>query len=75
MGARGSCGQSTKSSGGNSDGNGDDDSNDNGNEIKGIGIVDGSAALAVAAGLRWQKPGGGGQRDQFIPNWNCLLFN
>jgi hypothetical protein len=67
--------QSTKSSGGNSDGNGDDDSNDNDNENKGNGVVDGSVALAVAAGRWRQKRGGGGQRDQYIPDWNCLLFN
>jgi hypothetical protein len=59
----------------NSDGNGDDDSNDNDDENKGNGIVDGSAALAVAAGRRWQKCGGGRQCNQYIPNWNCLLFN
>ncbi len=54
---------STKSSGGNSDGNGDDDSNDNDNENKGDGVVDGSAALAVAASRQWQKCGRGGQRS------------
>ncbi len=67
--------QSTKSSGCNSDGNGDDDSNNNDNENEGEGVVDGSAASAVAAGWRQGKRGGGGQRDQYIPNWNCLLFN
>ncbi len=55
--------QSTKSSGSNSDGNGDDDSNDNDNENEGNGVVDGSTALAVAAGWRRQKHGGGGQHN------------
>ncbi len=67
--------QSTKSSGGNSDGIGDHNSNDNDNENKGNGIVDGSMASAVAAGRWRRKHGGGEQRDQYIPNWNCLLFN
>jgi hypothetical protein len=67
--------QSTKNSGGNSGGNSIDDSNDNNDENKGNGVVDGSAALAVAAGWRRQKCGRGGQRDQYIPNWNCLLLN
>jgi hypothetical protein len=67
--------QSTKSSGGNSDGNGNNDSNDNNDENEGNGVVDGSVVLAVAAGRRRQKRGGGRQRNQYIPNWNCLLFN
>ncbi len=67
--------KSTKSSSGNSDGNGDDDSNDNDDENKGNGIIDSSAAMAVAAGWRQQKCGGGRQCNQYIPNWNCLLFN
>ncbi len=67
--------QTTKSSDGNSDGNGDDDSNDNNDENEGNGVVDGSAVLAVAVGQWLQKHGGGKQCNQYIPNWNCLLFN
>jgi hypothetical protein len=54
--------QSTKSSGSNSDGNPDNVSNNNDNENEGNGVVEGSAALAVAAGWQRQKRGGGGQR-------------
>ncbi len=47
--------QSTKISGGNIDGNSNDDSNVNDNENEGNGIIDGSAASAMAAGRRRQK--------------------
>jgi hypothetical protein len=53
--------QSTKNSGGISDKNGNDDSNVNNNENEGNCVIDGSAALALAAGQRRQKRGRGGQ--------------
>jgi hypothetical protein len=53
--------KSTKSSGGNSDGNGNNDSNDNDDENEGDSVVDGSAALAMAAGWLRQKRSRGKQ--------------
>ncbi len=72
--------RSTKSSGGNSDGNGDNDSNISDNENEGNGVIDGSAALAVAASCNKGGSMGIGRcptddKTEVVSRVICLRFN